>query len=279
MKKLLTIVLVGLVLASCNDNKDYIVTIHTSLGDMKVLLYNETPLHKQNFLELARSGQYDSTKWHRIIENFMIQGGDVYEKQEKQENPSDLIPAEIVDQFWHVKGALAAARQGDQVNPEKKSSSCQFYIVHGKQFSEAELTTDQVALNRGISTCLEMDKYADLLQQFIDLQRANDIEAMNNLALANKEIVEKELGISVSKPFDPEKLSAYTTLGGAPHLDGAYTVFGKVVEGLDVIDQIASVKTGRADKPIDPLYLSMEVEAMPKKEISKKYGYQYPNSK
>jgi peptidyl-prolyl cis-trans isomerase B (cyclophilin B) len=280
MKKLLLVLsIIAVSLTACDNNKDAVVIIHTEYGDMKAILYNETPLHKKNFLELAKSGRYDSTSWHRVIENFMIQGGNVNAKEGTREAEDDRIPAEIVDGFYHTKGALAAARQGDQVNPNKESSSCQFYIVHGKVWSKGELTIDQAKLNQGISKLLNDPRFEDLTKQFQELSRARDYEAMNALAIENKDLVEQELGLELDKDFDPERLELYTTVGGAPHLDSEYTVFGRVVEGLDVIDKIAAVKTGRMDKPAEDTFMTMEVELIPKKKITEMYGYAYPDEK
>lgn len=274
----ITMVLAGF-LSACDDNKDFVVVIHTEYGDMKAILYEETPLHKKNFLELAKAGKYDSTTWHRVINEFMIQGGDVNAKEGTRESDEDRIPAEIVSGFYHTKGALAAARQGDQVNPGKKSSSTQFYIVHGKKYTKDELTVDQVKLNQGISKMLSDPKFEDLMSQFQELSKVRDFKGMNDLAMANKDLVEEELGIDVSLEIEPERLELYTTVGGAPHLDKEYTVFGRVVEGLDVIDKIATVKTGRMDKPQSNTYMTMEVEMMPKKKITELYGYTYPEKK
>lgn len=280
MKKLLAVAIVLTVaLSACDKNKDYLITIHTEYGDMKAILYDETPLHKKNFIELAKSGRYDSTTWHRVIESFMIQGGDVAAKEGTRETEDERIPAEIVEGFQHTKGAIAAARQGDQSNPKKLSSSTQFYIVDGRQFTEAELTTDQMKLNQGVSQMLQNDEYDSLRQLFMDLQQKGDFEGMNQLALDCKEYVSQELGISLDKEIDPEVVQTYTTQEGAPHLDNEYTIFGRVVEGLDVIDKIAAVKTARGDKPEKDTYITMEVEMIPKKEITKRYGYEYPKEK
>ena len=280
MRKFLALALVLLIgLSACDKNKDYLITIHTEYGDMKAILYDETPLHKKNFIELAKAGKYDSTTWHRVIEGFMIQGGDVNTKEGTRETEGERIPAEIVPGFKHVKGAIAAARQGDNVNPEKMSSSCQFYIVDGRKFSEAELTTDQMKLNQSISGMLRDDNYDSLRQLFTELQRMGDFDGMNKLALDCKGYVEQELGVELDKEVDPDLVATYTQNEGAPHLDNEYTVFGRIVEGLDVIDKIAAVKTGRMDKPAKNTYLTVEVEMVPKKEITKNYGYEYPESK
>lgn len=276
MKKLFVAAFVLILLSTaCDTNKDYLVTIHTEFGDMKVILYEETPLHKKNFIELAKSGAYDSTKWHRVLQDFMIQGGDVYAREGGKEPTGDQIPAEIVDGFYHTKGSLAAARQPDEKNPEKKSSGAQFYIVDGRKFSEKELTTDQYKLNQAISQMLQDDQYDSLRQMFVELQQQGDGQAMNQLALDCKGYVEQEMGMDVGLEVDPERVDLYTTTEGAPHLDGEYTIFGRVVEGLGVIDKVAGVmKNG--SRPVKDTYITMDVEMVPKEEITKKYGYEYP---
>lgn len=274
MKSKFLLVALIFALFSCNDKKvDYLVNIKTSYGDMKVLLYNETPLHKKNFLELAKSGRYDSTIFHRVMEDFMIQGGDIYRKEGTQEPESARIPAEIVEGFYHTKGALAAARQNDQVNPEKLSSSCQFYIVDGKSWDD--LTLDVNLLNQKMGELLQKPAYSELLSQFQALNSKRDFESMNKLAVENKDLVEKEFGINLTADLQTENNELYKTADGAPHLDTDYTVFGRVVEGMDIIDKIAAVQT-RGTVPAKPVYIFMEVEEMKKKDISERYGYEYP---
>ncbi len=186
------------------SKKDYVFTLSTRLGDIHFVLYDETPIHKENFLKLTEEGFYDSTTFHRVINNFMIQGGDPNTRPHAKPDPdqpaapneSNSLEAEILPQFTHKKGAVAAARLGDRINPQKRSSPSQFYIVHN----------------------------------------------------AN----------------------------GTPHLDGGYTVFGMVIQGLDVVDAIAAVKTSRpGDRPLEPVYMTMTVKKMPKKKISKLYRYSY----
>jgi len=276
MKKIVIITGLMMVLQGCNSDKDILVNINTQFGTIKVLLYDETPLHKKNFIELVRAEKYDSSLWHRVIKGFMVQGGNVNEKEGTQESLEDRIPAEIMSNFMHTKGALAAARQPDRVNPEKMSSASQFYIVHGKIFSKEELTIDQLALNQGLSELMKNPGYDTIAQQFINLQRGNKIKEMNQLALRYVELVESVQGISLRKEMALDRLEAYTTLGGAPHLDNEYTIFGRVVAGLEVVDQIASVSVGRANRPIEELFMTMEIEEVPKKEITEKYGYSYP---
>tara|TARA_X000001036_G_scaffold395143_1_gene395911 strand:- start:19 stop:852 length:834 start_codon:yes stop_codon:yes gene_type:complete len=276
MKKLVIIMGLLMLLQGCNSDKDVLVNINTQFGTIKVLLYDETPLHKKNFIDLVKAGKYDSTLWHRVIKEFMVQGGNVNEKEGTQESEDDRIPAEIVSDFIHTKGALAAARQPDRINPKKMSSASQFYIVHGKIFNKEELTIDQYALNQGLSEIMRDPSYDTIAQQFIDLQKGNKIKEMNQLALQYVDLVESIQGISLRKDISQDRLEAYTTVGGAPHLDNGYTVFGRVVAGLDVVDQIANVLVGRANRPIENLFMTMEIEEVPKKEITEKYGHIYP---
>ncbi len=279
MKSYLPLFLSMLILVACestNKTEDALITIHTAFGDMKAILYEETPLHKKNFIQLAKSGRYDSTQWHRVIEDFMIQGGDIYSMEGTQEPPDSRIPAEFNEKYYHTKGALAAARLGDNQNPKKLSSSTQFYIVDGKVFSEQELTIDQYKLNENLGKLMADEKYDSLRQKYLAINETGDIDSLQNFIFSLKDLVEKEFNIDVSREFDSERLEKYTTIGGAYHLDGNYTIFGRVVEGLEVIDKIASVETGAAARPVEPIYLTMEVEMVPKTTITEKYGYEYP---
>ena len=270
MKKFTFIILI--LIQSCAMDKDVLITISTPYGEMKAILYDETPLHKKNFIELSETGKFDSTIFHRVIENFMIQGGDV---NLVSENEIDYtIPAEFNDNLFHRKGEIAAARMGDNVNPDKESSGCQFYIVHGKVYKEEELTLDINALYGGVRRLLQEEEYSDMRQKFIDAQ--NDPEETQKLAISLSEICEEKYGMQIRKTISDEVLKAYTTVGGVPHLDGAYTVFGRIVEGLDVIDKIASVKTGSADKPVEDIPMTFKIKKISKEKITKDYGYSYP---
>jgi len=271
MKKLVFILII--IIQSCAMNKDVLITISTPFGDMKAILYDETPLHKKNFIELSESGKFDSTIFHRVIENFMIQGGDV-----NLINDEDVIdytiPAEFNSKLFHRKGEIAAARMGDNVNPEKESSGCQFYIVQGKIYTEEELTLDINALYGGVRRLLQEDEYSDMRQKFIEAQ--NDPEETQRLAVSLSSITEEKYGIQIKKNISDETLNAYTTVGGVPHLDGGYTVFGRIVEGLEIIDKIAAVETGPADKPVEDIPMTFKVERINKDKITKNYGYTYP---
>jgi len=279
IKKILFSLIIVVLFTACDDNKDYLVKIKTEYGDMTVLLYNETPLHKKNFLELARSGKYDSTVFHRVIENFMIQGGNVAEKTGVSEKEGDRIPAEIVDGFYHVKGAVAAARQPDQMNPEKMSSSTQFYIIDGNPWEV--MSTDIQKLYDRMVQLLQDSTNRELIEEYQPLYASGDRRAIMDFILSKREMVEEKFEIDLT--IDPKtgNNEAYKELGGYPPLDGEYTVFGRVVEGLDVIDKIAAVRTkrnprtGENSDPIEEIPMTMEVIEMKKKEITENYGYEY----
>ena len=196
----MSIILAGL---SCQaQQKETTVVIETSMGTIKAILYNDTPLHRDNFIKLVNEGWYNGSPFHRVIKNFMIQGG---QNADGSLDPGYKVPAEFRDNHFHKKGALCAARQGDQVNPKKASSGSQFYIVQGQVFDERTLA-----------------------------------------------IYEERLG----KIFSAKQRQAYMTVGGTPHLDGDYTVFGEVTEGLDIVDKIAGVKTGYMDVPVEPVTIN-----------------------
>lgn len=221
MKKLLVLILLLTTLGSIAKPKHSYVRIKTSKGECVVMLYNQTPKHRDNFLKLAKEGFYNGTLFHRVIKEFMIQGGDPDSKKAvlaQQLGSGDLgyhVDAEFRDSLFHKKGVLAAARDG---NPEKASSASQFYLVVGKTFTDEEL--DKTRMNR-----------------------------MNGR-------------------FIPESQRAiYKTLGGTPHLDGNYTVYGEIVQGLAMVDAIVSVATSPTDRPLENI--SMEVSILKKGEARK----------
>ena len=262
---------------SCADNKDYLVTIETKFGDMKLVLFDETPKHKSNFIKLAKSGRYDSTIFHRVIKGFMVQGGDI-DAREENSSSDETVPAEFVPKYYHKKGALAAARQGDQINPEKASSWCQFYIVHGDQFSKGQLAVDQNKFTTNLRNYVELERNASLREEIVNLYNSGDMKAYQEKVYSLIPEIEATYDVDLSKSYPADRLQDYTTIGGAPHLDDQYTVFGMVVEGLEVIDAIAGQATGAADKPLEDIVMKVSVEEMSKKKITKEYGYQYPES-
>lgn len=213
MKKYFLLFILMTALVSCSSKKDYRVRMYTTAGNIDLLLYNETPAHRDNFVRLVEEAVYDSLLFHRVIKDFMIQGGDPTSKNAPRGamlGEGDLgykVAAEIMPSLhFHKRGALAAAREGDDVNPEKASSASQFYIVWGKVF-----TTEQ-------------------LQQMRDFYN-------------------RRTGDTIS--LTPQQIEVYTTIGGTPHLDGGYTVFGEVAEGLDVVETIQNVRCDAADRPLE----------------------------
>ncbi len=268
---------------SCTSEKDEIVTIHTPYGDMKVLLYDQTPKHKENFLKLAKEGLFDSTEFHRVIQNFMIQGGDVNAKGISKEQVNYTIEAEFVDTLIHEKGALAAARLGDMQNPAKASSGSQFCIVHGQVFSENDLRDMaegqyMVNLQQRFGALLSEPEYSTLREEVIALQDAGDVEGIMEKIKESETLLIEKFGPLEKLEVNEQRVRAYSTSGGSPHLDGEYTVFGKVVEGLAVIDSIAAVPTGAADRPIEPVYMTVSVKKVSKNKIEQEYGYRYPDN-
>lgn len=242
------------------------VRISTNLGDIVVRLYDETPEHRDNFLKLAREGYYDSTLFHRVIKDFMIQGGDPDSKgapagqQLGSGGPGYTVPAEFVyPKYFHKRGVLSAARQADQVNPERRSSGSQFYIVWGKTYTEDQLNQLAAQLDgqRGQQIFNELAaQHRDSIQAMY--QRGDQkglMQLQNRLAAETDKILKETQGFT----FTLEQKEAYTTVGGTPFLDNQYTVFGEVVEGLDVVEKIQLVATGKADRPKEDVVMTVTV--------------------
>ena len=240
-----------------NMEKRTQVKIETTMGDIVVELYNETPKHRDNFIKLAKEGMYDSTLFHRVIRNFMIQAGDPDSKNANDTahlgggDVGYTVPAEFVPKFFHKKGALAAARMGDDVNPERASSGCQFYIVTGRKFREAQLLDMAGQKNNARLDTLFNQLARKHMKEIYKMRKANDEAGL--LALQDSLEAQATAQYKEEEPFmfTPEQIAAYTTVGGAPHLDGAYTVFGQVVEGMETVEKIEVTKTGRADRPVE----------------------------
>ena len=238
------------------------VKIETRLGNIVVRLYDATPKHRDNFIKLVKEGYYDGTLFHRVINNFMIQGGDPDSKGAPADKflgeggPDYTLDAEIRTGLYHKRGALAAARQGDEVNPERRSSGSQFYIVWGDVYNEGQL--------RQFSKQLRMQKVQDAFNKLAAEHRADIMQMRRDRnreglqELQDKLAAEAESKVGKSGLTD-EQLKIYSTVGGTPHLDGQYTVFGEVEEGLDVVEMIQGTATGRADRPVDDIEMKMIV--------------------
>ena len=237
-----------------NDNAT-LVKIETTMGDITVKLYDETPKHKENFIKLVKEGVYDSTLFHRVIKNFMIQAGDPTSKTAAATDTlgsGDVgytIPAEFNPKFFHKRGVLAAARQGDDVNPNKESSGCQFYIVTGRKFSEAQMINMENQMNEARLDTVFQALARKHMKEIYKMRKANDMEGLMELQDSLENQARKEVAKEPALKFTPEQIKAYTTVGGAPHLDGNYTVFGEVVDGMNVVAEIETAKTNRQDRP------------------------------
>lgn len=237
------------------DNGLKKVKITTSLGDIVIELYNETPKHRDNFLKLAKEGYYDGVLFHRVIRQFMIQTGDGDSKNADANTmlgmggPGYNIEAEIVyPKYFHKKGALAAARQADQVNPKRESSGSQFYIVTGRAYTQDQLNQMQAQIATMHTQQILDSIVAPHRKEIMKMRAAKDEAGLDKLS---QELIAQAKAEYEKSPFSftPEQVKAYTTIGGTPHLDGQYTVFGEVVSGMDVVEQIENVETGRADRP------------------------------
>lgn len=244
------------------------VTIKTTDGDITVRLYDETPRHRDNFLKLAQEGYYNGTLFHRVIKNFMIQGGDPNSKgapagvQLGTGGPGYTIPAEIQPQFIHKRGALAAARQGDEVNPERASSGSQFYIVWGQVYNDGQIGQLARQLQMQAEQSIFNRLAGEHRKEIMDLRRNRDqaglMELQNDLIAQTQAIMAEQGGAVLTEA----QKQTYTTIGGTPHLDGQYTVFGEVEEGLDVVEKIQGTETMPGDRPKQDIQiLSVEVMA------------------
>ncbi len=279
-KSILFIFLSVFIIASCSNDKSTFI-IKTEFGDMRIKLYDETPLHRDNFKKLVKEGYYNGTLFHRVIKDFMIQGGDPDSRSAKpgerlgEGGPGYKIDAEFrYPKFFHKKGVIAAAREGDAVNPEKKSAGSQFYIVHGKILNDEQLNKiEQKMRNDKRSYIFNalITEYKDSLQH---LQMEGEYDKFGELQkfISNKvnETYSKEPEFKI-----PDNVrEVYKTIGGTPFLDGNYTVFGEIVEeltlwekitsvfgkkyGLEVLDRIEKVKTDKNDRPIEDIKMTIK---------------------
>lgn len=239
------------------------VLIETTLGNFTVLLYGDTPKHRDNFLKLAKEGYYDGTLFHRVIKDFMVQAGDPDSKTAApgqhlgSGGPDYKIDAEIVfPKHFHKRGALAAARQGDQVNPMKQSSGSQFYIVTGQVIDSTQIGAMAERMKQTRMQEIFNKLAMEHRNEIIELQRRGDRDALQ--ALQNKliEQTEAEVAANPGPGMTQEMIDIYTTIGGTPHLDGAYTVFGEVIDGMDVVNKIEDVATDQMDRPKDDVRIT-----------------------
>ncbi len=241
------------------------VLIETNMGNITVKLYNETPRHRTNFLKLVKNGTYNGVLFHRVISDFMIQAGDPDSKHASDTaflgngSVGYRISAEIVPKYYHKRGALAAARQGDEENPKRESDGSQFYIVTGKVFTSEKLFDIVREKNEERYQAVYDSIKNTLLKDFDKLKKSGDKVAL--MQLQDKIENERDQILCKEVPFDlsPEQKRAYTTIGGVPHLDGGYTVFGELVSGWDVVDKIQHQKTDKNDRPLSNVIIKKMV--------------------
>lgn len=272
MKPYYKIVLILTIIAtmqacSTTKNAELKVRMETTYGEITVKLYNETPLHRDNFLKLVNSGFYNGVLFHRVIADFMIQSGD---PDSKKASPTDslgngdagyTVPAEFkTPAVFHKKGALAAARTGDNENPLKASSGCQFYIVEGKTFTDAELDNMQNNKLRQQENTLFQEVLKTKNEEVKKYRLERNQEKLDALRDSILLEVKNKIAADSTYKFSDKQRTIYKTLGGTPHLDGNYTVFGEVTEGIEVVDKISKTKTGKMDRPKEDIrILKMEV--------------------
>ncbi|MDD2197552.1 MAG: peptidylprolyl isomerase [Bacteroidales bacterium] len=266
--KLALIVSLSTLISGCGtkgkqENNDVVnITIETDFGDIKAVLYNQTPKHRDNFVKNTEQGSYEGVIFHRVIENFMIQSGDPAtginfmgdtDKLKKFEN---VVDAEFNNGLIHKKGAIAAARMADNVNPLKQSSSTQFYIVQGRVFTPEELNKLAFQRTENAKNAAVNKLIMDKAEKMIDEGKNPNLSELHIQLKDTIEIIKSKLEPYV---FTEEQINAYTTVGGTPHLDGDYTIFGEVIEGFEVIDKIAAVKTNAMDKPVSDVKMKVKI--------------------
>ena len=244
-----------------------IVQISTNLGTMKFSLYNETPKHRDAFIQLANEGYYDQTLFYRVIQDYLIQGGSRSSrnaapgKRIGYGDPDKTVDDEILHQFFHKKGALVAPRQPDEVNPFKQSDISQFFIIKGRVYSNGELDTLELAVNRPIRNKITATYYTPEIKKKLKKLRAeNKVEEFREIADEVKKQIETAYKLQQGKlVFSEAQREAYTTVGGYPDLDGKYTIFGECISGFEVIDKIAALKTDANDRPLTDVKITVTI--------------------
>lgn len=243
------------------------VQISTNLGNMRFSLYNETPKHRDAFIQLAKEGYYDQTLFYRVIQDFLIQGGSSSSrnaapgKRIGYGDPDKTVDDEIRAQFFHQKGALCAPRQPDEVNPFKQSDISQFFIIKGKVYTEGELDTLEIAVNRPIQKKISAQYLTpEIKEKLRKLKAEKKVEEFRAIADEVKRQIDTDFSMHPGKLiFSKEQRKAYTTVGGYPDLDGKYTIFGQCISGVEVIDKIAALKTDENNRPFTDVKITVTV--------------------
>ena len=262
---LILLLIIGLTGASFAQNR--IVEVKTNLGTMKFKLYNDTPKHRDAFIQLANNGYYDRTLFYRVIQDFLIQGGSKSSrnappgKRIGYGDPEHTVDDEIIEQHFHKKGALCAPRQPDEVNPFKQSDISQFYVVKGQVFTEGQLDTLEMVVNRPIKKKITKQIYTpEIRQKLKTLKEEGKVDEFREIAARVKNDIASRYELNPNTlEFSEAQRKAYTTVGGYPDLDGKYTVFGECIAGFDVIDKIATLEVDGNNRPIKDVVIEVNV--------------------
>lgn len=244
-----------------------IVQISTNLGVMKFRLFNETPKHRDAFIQLAKEGYYDQTLFYRVIQDFLIQGGSRSSrnaapgKRIGYGDPDKTVDDEILSRFIFKKGALCAPRQPDEVNPFKQSDISQFFIIKGKVYTSGELDTMELAVNRPIRNKINAEFLTpEIKEKLRALKAEKKVEEFRAIANEIKNQIETSYSLASGKlVFSQEEREAYTTVGGYPDLKGKYTIFGECISGMEVIDKIAALKTDENNRPLQDVKITVTI--------------------
>ena len=267
---LFVLISLTIVINACNpeQEKTYI-TINTRLGKMKFMLYNETPVHKENFITLVEKGFYDSLLFHRLTSQVMIQTGDPESKsagKDQQTGNSDIgykLEPEIHEKFFHRKGVLCAAREPDAVNPQKKSSGSQFYIILGKKWTDAELNkVEEISIKKKREIRVQNYIMSDFTLMKIDdsLRRTENFVELEKFYQKLGNRIDDEYKNEKKFSIIKEQREVYKNIGGFPYLDGEYTIFGEIVEGIEVLDKIAEQKCDSNERPLEDIRISISID-------------------
>lgn len=262
------LIIVFTVIFSCNGfAQSKVVEISTNMGSMKFRLYDDTPKHRDAFIELAKEGYYNGTLFYRVIQDFLIQGGSKSSrgaapgKRIGYGDPDKTVDDEIIPKYFHKKGALCAPRQPDEINPFKQSDISQFFIVKGRLHSSGELDTMELAVNRPIrNKIINSIMTPDVRTELKKLKDEKKVDEFRMLADQVKDQIETEFSLSTGVlEFSEAQREAYTTIGGYPDLDGKYTIFGECISGFDVIDKIAALSTDKNNRPFTDVKITVKV--------------------
>ena len=249
------------------EKEEIKILITTTFGNITIKLYNETEIHRNNFVKLVKEHYFDSLLFHRVIQNFMIQGGDPDSKyaianmELGNGGPPYTLPAEFRSNLFHKKGVLAAARDSDLENPTQQSAGSQFYIVQGRIFNDSLLKIQAIRITKLklFNTIINRRENLELQKKYMALPKLQKTDSLKHLNGIITKIVEKELPVTKLHTFTEEQIRIYKTIGGTPHLDESYTVFGEVLEGFEVINNIAKQMVDKNSRPITDIRMKISI--------------------